>query len=116
MAAAGFEPATNTIAIMEVQKINELGVFSSAHLSLKTKQTLSARSYFTVTITAIYWSVLTWLERYFGLLAALGTNRGEHLTIGRPIAVVIVSRTFLFPCLTTFGTTFGLVGVASGLE
>jgi hypothetical protein len=32
------------------------------------------------------------------------------------IAVATVSVPLCFPCLTTFGATFGLVSIASGLE
>ena len=122
MAATGFEPATNNIAFIDSEKINELGVLSSAHLSSNKKQVLSARSYFTVAIAAIYRSVLAWLEWYFGFLTTIGTYCREHLAGGTiavsatAIAVTGVSVPLCFSGLTAFRATFGLVGIASGFE
>ena len=80
MAAGGFEPPTNTLAITDFHKINGLGELHPAHLSLKTKQTLSARSYFAKAITTVYGFVPTWLEWYLGFLTTIGTHRREHLS------------------------------------
>ena len=119
MAAGGFEPPTNTVAIMDFYKINEPGKLFPAHLSLKTKQTLSACSYFAETITTVYRSVFTWLERYLGFLTTIGAYRREHLTMGAiavSVITIAVSIPLCFPSLTAFGTTFRLVCIASGLE
>ena len=82
---------------------------------LQIKSNLSARSYFTVAVTAIHWSVFAWLKRDFRILTTLGTNRGEHLT-RRPITVSTASVALWLPCFTARGTTFWLISIAFGLE
>jgi len=122
VAAAGFEPATNTLAITDFCKINELGELHPAHLSLKNKQALPTRSYFTEAITTVYGFVPTWLEWYLGFLATIGAYCREHLSRWAiavsitTIAIATVSVPLCFPCLTTFRATFGLVSIASSLE
>ena len=79
--------------------------YPPAHLSPKTKQTLSARSYFAEAITAVYRSVPAWLEWYLGFLTTIGAYRREHLargTIAVPAVTIAVSVPLCFPCLTAF--------------
>jgi len=76
---------------------------------------LSTRSCFTEAITAIYRSVFAWLEGYFSFLATIGAYCREHLAWGS-IAVAIASVPLCFPCLTAFGTAFGLISITLGLE
>jgi len=92
------------------------------HVCLVFRPALSTRSYFTVAITAIHWSVFAWLERYFSFLATIGAYCGEHLARGTiavsaiTIAAATVSVPLCFPCLTAFGAAFGLISIAPGLE
>lgn len=81
-----------------------------------------AQPYFTVAITAIHWSALTGFKRYFSFLATLGAHCREHLASGGiamaiiTIAIIAVAVLSCFPGLTAFGTTLGLVCIASRLE
>jgi len=80
------------------------------------KLNLPAISYFTEAITAIHRSALAGFEGYFSFLTAIGAHRGEHLSRPVTVAVTSVPVALGLPCLTAFGTAFGLVGVASRLE
>ncbi|MBA7692836.1 hypothetical protein ES703_101405 [subsurface metagenome] len=83
---------------------------------LQTKSSLSAQFDFVVAIPAIHGSTFTRLKRDFSFFATLSTNRREHLTIGRPIAVATISVPLCFPCLTAFGATLGLISIVPRLE
>jgi len=88
----------------------------------QTNSRLPACSYFTVAITAIHWSTLAGLERYFSFLTTLSAHRWEHLASGCvAVAIISVAASTIsvlscFPCLTAFGAAFGLVSIASRLE
>jgi hypothetical protein len=82
---------------------------------LEVKLALSAQSNFTVAFATIYRSTFTGLERYLGLLTALGAYCREHLASG-PVAVAIISVTLYFPCFAACGTALGLVNIAFRLE
>ena len=87
---------------------------------LRNKSSLYAQPYFAVAITAIHWSALTGLERYFSFLATLRAYCREHLA-SRPVAIITiavatVSVLACFPCLTAFGAALRLVSIASRLE
>jgi hypothetical protein len=79
----------------------------------KVKRALSVRFNFIVALATIHWSALAGLERYLGLLTALGARCWEHLASG-PGA--IVSITLCLPCFTAGSTTLGLISIAFGLE
>jgi len=86
---------------------------------LQVRPALSTDSDFTVAITAIHWSALTGLERYFSFLPTLRAYCGEHLA-SRPVAIAIIPITvatvsvlLCFPCLAARGAAFRLVGIAS---
>ena len=74
---------------------------------------LSSRSDFSVAITAIHRPITSRFERNLGILTTLGAYCGEHLT-GSPVTAT--SLPLCFPCLSTAGTAFRLVGVTFGLE
>ena len=80
-----------------------------------SKSRLPAWLYFAVAVATVHRSVFTRLKRYFRILATLGTYRGKHLPLWS-ITITAASLAFQLPCLPTFGTTLGLVGVASQLE
>jgi len=82
-------------------------------LSFKVRLTLSVQSDRIVALTTIHRSTFTGLERYFGILTALGTYGGEHLA-SRPVAVAIVSGTLCLPRLTAWKTALWLIGIAFG--
>jgi len=63
-----------------------------------------------VAISAVHRPVLPWLERYFGVLAALGTDRREHLPL--PIAVAVTATALLLPGSPALVASLGLVVVA----
>jgi len=63
-------------------------------------------------LAAIYRSTLTGLKGYFRFLAALGTNRGVHLTRFHAAG----THSLGFPCLPAGGAPLRLVGVTLGLE
>jgi hypothetical protein len=77
---------------------------------------LPTGSYLTVTIAAVNRSVLSGLERHGSFLAAFSANRREHLAMAIASVSIAVAKALCFPCLTAFGTAFGLIGVASLLE
>ena len=84
---------------------------------LQVRPALSTDSDFTVAITAIHWSALTGLERYFSFLPTLRAYCGEHLA-SRPVAVIAIAAATVsvlpcFPFLATWGTTLRLVSIAS---
>jgi hypothetical protein len=88
----------------------------------QTNSRLPACPYFSVAITAIHWSALAGLERYFSFFTTISTHCREHLA-PRPVAVAIitiaaatVSILACFPCLTALGAALWLVGIASRLE
>ena len=82
---------------------------------LEVKLAFSVQSDFTVALTTIYWSTLAGLERYLGILTALGAYCWEHLASG-PVAVAIISVTLCLPCFTACGTALGLVSIAFRLK
>jgi hypothetical protein len=82
---------------------------------LQIKSSLLTRSYFTEAVAAIYRSVFAWLERYFSFLATIGAYCREHLAWGSIVGAT-VSVPLCFPCLTAFGTAFGLISITLGLE
>jgi hypothetical protein len=66
-----------------------------------------------VAIPAVHRPILPWLERYFGVLAALGANRREHLpTLIAAATAETVSAAPLLLSNPALGTSLGLVGVA----
>jgi hypothetical protein len=77
---------------------------------LPIKTDLSAHFYFTEAITAIHWSVFTWLERDFGIFTTLSTYRRIHLA--GCVSLATISVTCLLSCLATLGAAFGFVGIA----
>jgi len=83
--------------------------------ALKFKLDLFVQFDFIVALATIHRSAFSWLERYFGLLTALGARYREHLASG-PVAVAIISVTLCFPGFAAGGTALGLVGIALGLE
>ncbi len=64
-----------------------------------------------IAIATIYWPTFTGLERYFGILATLGTYYRKHLPPG-PGAVVTIPVTPCLPGLTALRTALGLVSIA----
>jgi hypothetical protein len=66
---------------------------------------------FVETLAAIYRSAFARLKRYFRIFAALGTDRGVHLTGFHAAAHALV-----FPCLSASRAALGLVGVTLGLK
>ena len=77
-------------------------------MHLKMKLALSARSYLSVTITAVYRSIFAGLEWHFGVFATLGTYCREHLALG-PVAAISV--TLCLPCFAAGGTALGLISI-----
>jgi hypothetical protein len=73
---------------------------------------LPFRFYLAETVAAVDGFIAAGLEGDFGFFTALGAYSREHLALG----AVSVAETLGFPCLTAFRTSFGLVGIASGLE
>jgi hypothetical protein len=80
-------------------------------------------------VATIHWAVLAGLEGYFGLLAALGTDGGVHLSRGAVIAaagtaaaaaVVAFAAARLTACWTALGLVsvalFGVIGLIVGAE
>jgi hypothetical protein len=67
-------------------------------------------------VATIHWAVLAGLERYFGLLAALGTDGGVHLSRRPAIAAAGTAGTaviaFAAARLTAGCTALGLISVA----
>jgi hypothetical protein len=66
-------------------------------------------------VATIHWAVLAGLEGYFGLLAALGTDGGVHLSRGAVIAAAGTAAAvvaFAAARLTACWTALGLVSVA----
>ncbi len=84
-------------------------------MALRSELALSALSDFTVALTTINWSTFAGLKRHFGVFAALGAYRGEHLA-SRPIAEAIILITICLPCFTACETALRLIGIAFGLE
>jgi hypothetical protein len=74
---------------------------------------LSGRSDFSVAITTVHRPVTSRFERNLGILTTLGTCCGEHLA-GSPVTTTSLS--LCFPCLSTAGAAFRLIGVTFGLE
>ena len=74
---------------------------------------LSVKFDLIVAIAAIDGSILTRLERYYRISAALGTYYGEHLSRGS-IAVSTVTITLRLPCPAAFGASFWLVLETTG--
>ena len=97
-----------------IVKIYRPGISRPVYI-LQIKSNLSSQSDFTVTITAIHWSAFAWFERYFSFLATIGAYRREHLARGS-VTVATVSVALWLPCLTAFGTAFGLISITLGLE
>jgi hypothetical protein len=82
-------------------------------LAFQSRNNLSIRSDFAITIAAINRSVTAGLEGDFGVFTTLGTGCRKHLS-RRSVTVILV--TVGFPCLAAFRAAFRLVGVALALE
>jgi site-specific recombinase len=78
-------------------------------------------------VATIHWAVLAGLEGYFGLLAALGTDGGVHLSRGAAVAaaaagtaVIAFAAARLTACWTALGLVsvalFGVIGLIVGAE
>jgi hypothetical protein len=78
-----------------------------------SRVSLSTRSYFAITVTAINRSVPAGLERDFRTYTALGTSSRKHLARDSVTAILVA---ICFPCLATFRAAFRLIGIAFGLE
>jgi hypothetical protein len=70
-------------------------------------------------VATIHWAVLAGLEGYFGLLAALGTDGGVHLSRGAAVAAAAAAAgiaaagiALVAARLTACWTALGLVSVA----
>jgi len=62
-----------------------------------------------VTITAIYWFVIGWSERYGGFLSTGGADCGEHFALLAVISAIIATGLF-FSGRATGRATTGFVG------